>query len=61
MSALVLSISIAVICFAGAIIVAILAFRSAKRNALNKIKSINSKLSNSTQNTKGNKAFTLAK
>ena len=61
MSAYILSIAITGICFLGAIVLVALAFRSAKKNALDKIKSINSKLSNKIENAKPNKAFTLAK
>jgi hypothetical protein len=61
MNALVLSVCIAALSLIGAIIVTFFAWKSAKKNALIKIKQTNSKLSNDTETAKRNKSLSLAK
>jgi len=61
MNAVLLSIVIASISFIGAIIVTFLAYKSARKNALHKIKQTNNKLFNNSETPKHNKSLNLAK
>jgi Na+-transporting methylmalonyl-CoA/oxaloacetate decarboxylase gamma subunit len=61
MSAITFSILIAAMSFIGAVILSVLAYRAAKKSAINKIKHTNSRLSATIEKTKNAKAFTLAK
>ncbi len=61
MSGLALSICIATISFIGALVLVFLAYKSAKKDALNKIKNTNQNLSIKSNHPKHSKSLGLAK